>query len=244
MSTLYLANALIEQKTTAKTWVTAPTFVTVSANGTLTLTNASASVYFLTGTAIGFSVVMPNATTLSVGTNFEIYNRSSNSITVKYSDGTTLGILAPEAVSSLILQDNSTAKGVFSPFTVEIAQAAGIANYSASATTAFSTTSPTYTPITGFIVTPAPGTYAIFFNASCQATLNNSNVSVALYRAGSILADSERVTQSVSSNFVFQTSTLGVAQFDGTQTLEIYAKTTGGTLTVNSRTGVALRLGG
>lgn len=243
MPRLFTRDLTVEQKGSVKTSITVPTYTTVTTNGTLSLTSASSSVHFLTGVGAGYSVVMPDATTLELGTNYEIYNRTGSLVTVKYFDGTTLGVLSPESVSSLVVQDNSTSKGVFSPFTVEIAQAAGIANYSATSTTPFSTTSTTYTPIAGFIVTPAAGTYAIFFNGSCQATTNNSIIGIALYRAGVLLADTERSTQSVASNFTFQTSTLGIAQFNGAQTLEVYVKTTAGTVTVNARTGVALRLG-
>lgn len=47
----------------------------------------------------------------------------------------------------------------------------------------------------------------------------------------------------VSSNFRFQLNTLAIVDFNGTEQLRVYVKVTTGTLTVNARTGVALRLG-
>lgn len=230
-------------KATNKIMVTTPEYTTVITGGTLNLSSSSSTIRFLTGVASGFSVILPDATTISPGTNYEIYNRSSSPITLKYSDGSTLGIISVESVASLILQDNTTPKGVFSPFTIEIAQAAGILNYSASSLTPFSTTSTTYVPIADFTVVPAAGKYAIWFNCSASSVTNNSLTYVALYRDGTIISESERVTQSVASNFVFQMNTLTVADFDGTQELRVYVRVTTGTLTITARTGVATRLG-
>lgn len=238
-------NVLNINKSQKKILITTPTFTTTSLNGSLNLADSSSSVHFITGTATGFSVVFPNATTLDLGVNYEIYNRSSSSVTLKYFDGTTIGILSPESVSSLILQDNSTSRGEYSPFTVEVAQAAGITNYNTTSTTAFTTTATnTYQQITDFVVTPTAGKYSIIFNCSAISTNNNSENYVALYRDNTIIADTERLAQSVSSNFRFQLNTLGVIDFDGTQELRVYVKVSTGTLTINARTGVAFRLGG
>lgn len=230
-------------KKTDKINVTSPTFTAATNNGTLSLTSASTSVHFITGTATGFSIVFPNSTTISIGTNYEIYNRSSSSITLKYFDGSTIGVLAPETVSSLILQDNATPKGVYSPFSVEVAQSAGVTNYNASSATPFSTTlTNTYQQITDFVVTPMSGKYAVWFNCSCTSTVNNSMNYVAIYKNGVIIATSERVAQSVANNFTFQLNTLAIEDFSGTDELRVYIKVTSGVLTIKERTGVALRL--
>jgi len=226
--------------------VDTPTYTTVSNNGTLTLIASSSSVHFLTGTATGYSVVFPNATTLSRGTNYEIYNRSSSPITLKYSDGSTIGVLSTESVSSLILQDNATAKGLFSPFTVEVAQAAGIQNYSVTATAAVTITSATDTQVVGspsFTITPMSGTYIIFLSTSNSTTSNNALNYMSLYKDGTQITGSERVAQGVSTGFVFQLSTQAVASFNGTEQLRVYARVSTGTLTINARSIAMLRLG-
>lgn len=224
--------------------VTTPAYHTVTNNGVLNLSSASESVHFFTGTATGYSVVFPDATTLNLGTNFEIYNRSSAPITLKHFDGTTIGVLSTESVSSLILQDNTTQKGIYSPFSVEVAQAAGINNYNAASNTPFATTLvDTYQQITNFVVTPAAGKYAIWFNCSSISTTNNSINYIAIYKNGVILQDSERLAQSVSSNFKFQLNTLVVADFNGSEEMQVWIKVSAGILTINARTGVAIRLG-
>lgn len=241
----YIDNQVVEQKSEQKTFITTPTYTAATTGGTLTLTAESGSVHFITGAVSNFSVVMPNATTLSKGVNFEIYNRTSSSIVIKYSDGSTLGVLAAEAVSSLILQDNTTAKGMFSPFTVEIAQAAGILNFSAESQTTFATSSLTYVQVTpGATLIPSSGQYAIFFNSSNVSTLNNAECSISLYKNTTPIAGTERTARSTASNFILQLSTQGIASFNGTDELRVYAKVTTGTLNVNARSVVMLRLGG
>lgn len=239
-----VSDATIEQKTAVKTWVTTPTYTVSSTNGTLSLDSSASSVHFITGSASGFSVVLPDARTVALGTNFEIYNRSSAAVVVKYSDGSTLGVLDSDSVSSLILQDNSTQNGSFSPFTIEIAQAAGILNYSAQAQSAFATTSTTDAQITGFAITPSSGQYYVAYNASNVATTNNAEVTLSLYKNGVQIAGTERTAKATASNFILILSTQGVASFNGTDELRVYVRTTTGTLTVNNRSVVMLRLGG
>ena len=73
-------------------------------NGTLTLLSpvaggqdggngaTSTSLQFLTGTATGFSVVLPSALTLSVGMHYKIDNTSTQPVTIKDGSGATLFI--------------------------------------------------------------------------------------------------------------------------------------------------------
>lgn len=228
---------------TENTIITVPTYTTVTQDGTLSLTNDSTSVHFLTGMASNFKVIFPDALTLPKGINYEIYNRTTSPISLLYPDNTLIGILSPESVSSLILQENSTSNGMYSPFSVEVNQASGISNYNASDTTPFSTNSNVYQLVDGFNITPSSGKYAIWFNCSAVSTNNNADNFVALYKDGVIEQPSERKAQSVSSNFEFQLQTLAIMDFDGTQELTAAIKVSTGTLTINNRTGVAIRLG-
>lgn len=236
-------NILNINKSQKKILITTPTFTTATTNGTLNLADSSSSVHFITGTASNFSIVFPNATTLDLGVNYEIYNRSSSPVMLKYFDGSMIGVLSPESVSSLILQDNSTSVGIYSPFQVEVNQASGVANYNVNSNTPFATSSSVYVPITDFVVTPAHGKYAVWFNCSASSTNNNSQNTVAIYKNGVIVQDSERNQQAVSSNFNFQLNTLAIIDFNGTEQLQVFIKVSTGTLTIGARTGVALRLG-
>lgn len=61
--------------------------------------------------------------------------------------------------------------------------------------------------------------------------------------AGAI-AGTERVARSTASNFVFQLSTQGRDNFNGTDQLRVYVRTSTGTLSVNQRSIFMFRLGG
>src|ERR1700677_1558654 len=75
-------------------------------NGTLTLLSpvaggqdggngaTSTSLQFITGTATGFTVEMPNATTLSIGAHYKIDNTSSNPININDGSGALLFVLS------------------------------------------------------------------------------------------------------------------------------------------------------
>lgn len=62
---------------------------TATAGGTTTLLNSSKQIQVFTGTAVQ-TVVLPDATTMFVGQKFEIYNTSSNVITVNTNGGANL----------------------------------------------------------------------------------------------------------------------------------------------------------
>ena len=80
-------------------------------NGSLTLTVSSNFVQVITGSATGYSVVLPDATTLTNGWKYEIYNNSSQTITLKDKTGTSLGTISQTSVGYIILESNSTTAG-------------------------------------------------------------------------------------------------------------------------------------
>jgi hypothetical protein len=231
--------------------VTIPEYTTVTTNGTKTLTNTSNMVQFFVETAPtgGYSVVLPNATTLQNGWNFELYNRTSASITVKYHDGTTFGFLSKEAVSSLLLQSNTTSNGTWSPFTAEIAQqAAGVISYTLEQTAPFSTSSPTDSQITSFVLTPQSGQYYVGLNMVVACTGNNATNYVTIYKNGIAQTGTERSSLSSGNNTSFILSTQGVVTVNGLDEIRVYIRTipasgAAPTLTVNNRSIIALRLG-
>ena len=82
-------------------------------NGTQTLNVASTVVQYITGTQAGYSVALPVATTLTNGWKYEIYNTSSQPITVKYTSGATLGVVDAESIGYVILQSKATSDGTW-----------------------------------------------------------------------------------------------------------------------------------
>lgn len=231
--------------------VTIPQYTTATTNGLLALTASSYMVQFVTETAptTNFTIRLPDATTLPNGWNFELYNRTSSNIRIEFFDGSLAGTLSKESVSSLILQDNSTAVGIWSPFTIEIAQqAAGVINYTLEQTTPFATSSATYVQITSFLVTPQSGQYYVNVNCTVNTTGNNSTNFIALYKNGVIQSGTERSTLSSGNNTSTLLSTQGVISVNGTDEIRVYVKVTVAsgaqpTMTVNNRSIIALRLG-
>lgn len=231
--------------------VTIPQYTTATTNGLLSLTASSYMVQFVTETAptSNFTIRLPNATTLQNGWNFELYNRTSASIRIEFFDGSFAGTLSKESVSSLILQSNTTSVGIWSPFTIEIAQqAAGVINYTLEQTAPFATTSATYVQITSFILTPQSGQYYVNVNSTVNTSGNNSTNFIALYKNGVIQTGTERSTLSSGNNTSTLLSTQGVISVNGTDEIRVYVKVTVAsgaqpTMTVNNRSIIALRLG-
>lgn len=240
------------KKITSKTQITTPTYTTASSNGTLVLDSNSSTVHFITETAptANFSVVLPNATTLLQGTNYEIYNRTSGTIFLKYPDGTSAGILSREAVSSLMLQTNNTVNGTWSPFTAEIAQqAAGIISYTLEQTAAFATQSAVDAQVASFVLVPQAGQYFVGLNMVVACTGNNATNFVTIYKNGVPQTGTERSSLSSGNNTSFTLTTQGVVSVNGLDELRVYVRTlpasgAAPTLTVTNRSIIALRLGG
>lgn len=81
--------------------------------GTLPLVLASEMVQIFDGTVAGQIVKMPDATTLSVGHRFEIWNLSTQTIDVKNYTPTTLFTLLRQRKAWLVLKNNTTSAGVW-----------------------------------------------------------------------------------------------------------------------------------
>lgn len=231
--------------------VTIPQYTTATTNGLLTLTASSYMVQFVTETAptTNFTIRLPDATTLPKGWNFELYNRTSSNIRIEFFDGSLAGTLSKESVSSLILQDNLTQVGIWSPFTIEIAQqAAGVISYTLEQTTPFATSSATNVQVTSFFVTPQSGQYFVGVNATVSCSGNNATNYITIYKDGVAQTGSERSSLSSGNNTSFILSTQGVVSVNGLEEIRVYVRTIPAsgaqpTLTVNNRSIVALRLG-
>jgi hypothetical protein len=127
MATLYSDNHLIEGLLTLNAKVTVPTSTATTASGTLTLTSTSTMTQVLTGTATGYSVVLPSALTLALGQRYEIFNTSSQSVTIKTNGGATLLTLAAGYIALIGLRVAGTAAGTWMYFigATSVAAAAG-----------------------------------------------------------------------------------------------------------------------
>jgi hypothetical protein len=101
------ANANLQANNFIENAVTTPT-----AGTTTTLTVSSAKTQQFTGSSTQ-TVVLPAATTLSVGHQFVVMNRSSGAVTVNMNGGSLLQTLAASSFAIFTLINNGTAPGVW-----------------------------------------------------------------------------------------------------------------------------------
>jgi hypothetical protein len=202
-----------------------------TANTTTTLTSASNGVQIFTGTTAGQIVRLPDATTLIVGAQYEIFNNSTATVALQDNSGGALEVLSTvTGYAVAILTDNSTAAGVWSARSSFEATTTRVAS-----TTLISTTSATDTLMTGMTITPAAGTYQVSVRAEVSATTNNRNVTVSVYSGGSKVADSEVVSFIRTGNGLFtsadiqNTTTDAIVTVNGSQAIETRWRTSGGT---------------
>lgn len=211
--------------------------------GALTLAETSDSLQIFSGSGIGYSVVLPNATTLFEGRKFEFVNQTSSPIIVKTNGGATLFTLAQTSIAYITLQDNATSVGAWIQYQTFIAIAGGVVTYNLTSSTAFATSSTTDIQITSFTLTPQAGTYAVWYNASVLHTTTPRNHWWSIYKEGSKVADSERQQRTSSSNQVLNDSTMSIIYFNGSQSADIRVRVENGSLTVNNRSLLLIRLG-
>lgn len=216
-------------------------------NGTLVLTSTSNYENFITGSASGFKVRLPNATTLANGWKFEIWNASSVPITLTYNDTTTVLPIPASSVLIATLQSNATTNGTWLIWRAFTGTASGILNYAISSAESFALSSGTADVLIGgttpMSITPVPGTYAVWYHGSISITGNNTNVRTVLYMGGAIWADSLRTIRSSVSTFVTIHSTMGIVPVDGTQIIEARVARDSNNLTITGRSLILMRLG-
>lgn len=80
---------------------------------TTTLTNTSTHVRSFTGSTAGQIVRTPNATTLTVGQHYLIFNASTAQIIIQLFDGTLPFTLSPGGSVRMVLETNGTTAGVW-----------------------------------------------------------------------------------------------------------------------------------
>lgn len=127
---------------------------------------------------------------------------------------------------------------------IAAAIAGGISNYNIVSSTAFTTSSQTDVVITGLTVTPASGTYAVWYNAESFYTTTPKSHWWSVYKAGAQIADSLRFQDTAHSNQNMADSTMTIVQVNGSQAIDVRVRCdTSGSLTVNQRSLLFIRLG-
>lgn len=197
---------------------------------------------FVTGSATGYKLRLPNATTLFNGQNYIIANNSTSSISAVNFDNVSEFELLADSIAIIYLRSNSTNAGIWEGFTVS-GFATGILSYRLVSSTNFTTSSAADTLITGFSVTPVAGEYACWYSSDITIATNNRLAQCVFYRDGVAVETTRRTNQGTSSNFRSNQQTLGVISVNGTQTVDVRLNISGGNLTTGQRTFILIRLG-
>lgn len=87
--------------------------VVATTNSTFTLDSSSRLLFIFTGTTAGQIIKLGDARTYNIGHKYEIWNSSTQSITVQNNSGTSIFLLAAQQKTWINLQDNSTQAGVW-----------------------------------------------------------------------------------------------------------------------------------
>lgn len=220
-----------------------PQNLTATASTTANLLESNSSLQLISGgTVTGYAIRLPDATTLFNGRRFELANKSTSNINILDGSGALLFTLVPDGIAILTLRSNSTAAGVWLQAVI-YSVATGIQSINLTAMSNFVTSSATDVAITGFTVTPGPGTWAVWYSSDIIIGANNRIAFCSIYKNSTQLGDSERTQQGVGSNFQTDQQTLTVTTTNSTDTISIRVRVNAGNLTIEGRSLLLIRLG-
>lgn len=235
----------VSDKLTSIRQIWIPDYITTTDNGVFQLEATNHSGQIILGTSFGFTIKLPNALTLDAGRKFDIYNTTPQTIAIKNYSGTLLFTLAQYSIAYLYLAYNTTSTGTWINWQIlnTTPTASGIINYTITQSTTFSTNSSTEVPITGFSVVPQTGTYAVWFSADSTIATNNSLHYYSIYKGSTKITDSQRVVQGVGNNFRTSDYTTSVVYFNGLDMCTVYVSVSSGSVSIDQRTLLLVRLG-
>lgn len=161
--------------------------VQATANSIKALTVTSNTVQIFTGTTAGQILRTPDATTLLNGHVFEVWNLSTQNVTIQNFSGTSPVVLKPNGVTKVILTDNSTANGTwFLSYALDNGNVFGTQLYFTSAEAETSTNSQTVWSNKLSLVTPSlpSGNYLCQFQFIWRSGNANRILDVRVRRGG------------------------------------------------------------
>ena len=212
-------------------------------NGTLTLTTLSKGFQLLTGSATGFTVIMPNALTTFVGQEYMLINQSSQPMTIKDGGGNILLTLAQTSIGFLMLQAQGSSAGTWVYWQTFIGVSSGVVNYNVISSTTFSSSANADTIIPGMTLNPQAGTYAIWYSSQNNGSGAGQQLNCTLYKGGTAIPDSFRSAASTANGHSFFEGTQTIAQFDGATACAVYVNANANSMTINQRSLLMIRLG-
>ena len=245
----FVDNILAEKNLTMTSLSPALNPTATTLNGTLTLTALSNFLQVISGTATGFKVQLPDATTLTTGWEYDIWNLSNQNIIINYNDTTTFTAMPPGSRILLVLNTNGTTNGVWIYQKTFTGTASGILNYYVSSSETFTLAAPQGTGdiliggTTPMQVTPITGTYACWYDGSISVTGNGTTIRTVFYRDSGIWTDSLRTLASSTSTLLVGHTTAAIIPVNGAQTIAVRLARNNGSITITGRSMILIRLG-
>lgn len=237
--TTFVDNITAEQTANINLLILPPVIQPTTLNGTMTMGANDPSSIVLTGTATGYSILLPNATALVAGHTHEIYNKSTQPVTIKDGTGAILGTVDQNSISYIFLQAGGTVEGIWILWNVF----SGLNNYNITNSTPFATSSTTDVLVTGMTITPQPGTYAIWVGGEWSCSNASALVNFSVYNNAVLITDSLRSTQNLGASRPSIFSTQTISQVNGSQSLDFRTSTSAGTITITNRSMILIRIG-
>lgn len=231
-------DALVEVRNTRVSKVDT---VTTSAT-TKVLTIDDTTFHEVTGSTTGFSYKLPAGTSLSNGREYEIFNNSTVPIDIKNGSDAVLFTLVAGDFVRLILVDNTTTAGQWIQI-VSSATATGVVSYSVGSGTQFSTNNFSDTLITGMTVTPVSGRYQCLYSADITIISNNKESEIVFFKGSSAVTTTRRTAQGVGSNSKQTHTMISEISVNGSEAISARVNVSGGSVEVNQRRMILIRLG-
>jgi hypothetical protein len=241
--TQYTDNVSVEKLLTYGSRVATVTAQALAA-ATLNLTATSTETQVFTGSTADQVLKLPDATTLTNGWQFYIYNQSSAAtIALQDSSGTLQATILPKTAVRAFLAGNTSAAGTWAIWQNHYGSMSGVVYSNINDITPFTTSSSTDTVVTSLSTTPLTGTYMVSVSAAWQNSDATAVMTASIYNNGTAVPDSVRAYQSFGAGKSGGLYTQVITTVDGLKALDLRVSTTAGTITINQRNMHVLRVG-
>lgn len=157
-------------------------------------------------------------------------------LTRSANDFSTFTNKAAAVGADVMLVEDSEAAGVKKYVTVSAIPGTPPPSNTAESATTATTTSTTYVLATGMTITPAAGTYMVWFTASVANSSSNDAVYAAIYKGGTVEAASERQIETKSAGDIGGVACVARVTVTGTQAIEGRWRVAASTGTILERT--------
>jgi hypothetical protein len=266
LATISTASKVSNSATTATSANTASTIVARDGNGdflagiitaslTGSVTGASSDNVLKAGDIMTGSLILPSGSPSIPSLNFTGSNTTGLSAITDILSLNTSGIqrMSINSTGKITIPDllsigivNTDATGLLSTSNLSGAvtstgTSTSITNTFVSSVISTDTSSPTYVLLPNMSTTPAAGTYMLWFSGIMTSSNNNRLISIAVHKAGVIIADSIR-SSTFSSNYYNILSTQTKFTCTGTDLITIQWNITGNTATSTERSIMLLRV--